>query len=88
MPQVLPSSIWPQTPIPVIDVRRIREIQFGIDGLFKKVCEVFVRELTRFENDPSIGAQPSAFLRSPPSTRVILRFLRKDGDEPCILISH
>jgi hypothetical protein len=37
-----------------------RELQFGIDGLFKKVCEVFVRELTRLENDPGIGAQPSA----------------------------
>lgn len=88
MPQVLASSIWPQTPIPVVEVRRIRGIQFGIDELFKKVCEAFVRELTRLENDPGIGAQPSAFFRSPPSTRVILRFLRKDGDEPCILISH
>lgn len=88
MPHVLPLSILPQTPIPVVDVRRIREIQFGIDGLSKKVCEAFVRELTRLENDPGIGAQPSAFVRSPPSTRVILRFRRKDGDEPCILINH
>jgi len=48
----------------------------------RNVCEAFVRELTRFENEPGAGFQDLILLKFPLSIRVTFKFFLIDGEDP------